>query len=206
MQVKWDERGLAPAIVIHAATGEVLTLAYMNAEALEKTQSSGETWFWSRSRQALWHKGATSGNTQRVVSIVSDCDQDTFLVRVLPKGPACHTGSRSCFASNSGGIYTVLDSVLESRAQELPANSYTTSLLQDENLRIKKLGEECAELIHALLKRDGQQSANEAADLVFHVAVALRAKGVSLADVANALMLRHQARSGEGETSAIPDG
>ncbi len=95
--VKYDERGLVPAIVQDAATGEVLMLAYMNAESLAKTIETGETWFWSRSRRALWHKGETSGNTQRVVSISIDCDGDTILVRVTPGGPACHTGERACF-------------------------------------------------------------------------------------------------------------
>jgi phosphoribosyl-ATP pyrophosphohydrolase/phosphoribosyl-AMP cyclohydrolase len=96
-QLKWDEGGLLPAIVQDAATGEVLTLAYMNAEALRLTLESGETWFWSRSRGELWHKGATSGNTQRVVEVRYDCDGDALLVRVVPAGPACHTGQRSCF-------------------------------------------------------------------------------------------------------------
>jgi phosphoribosyl-AMP cyclohydrolase / phosphoribosyl-ATP pyrophosphohydrolase len=95
--VKFDERGLAPAVVQDDATGEVLMLAYMNAESLSKTMETGETWFWSRSRRILWHKGETSGNTQRVVSISIDCDGDTLLIRVTPNGPACHTGERSCF-------------------------------------------------------------------------------------------------------------
>jgi len=95
--VKFDDRGLVPAVVQDAATGEVLMLAYMNAESLAKTLATGETWFWSRSRRALWHKGATSGNTQRVVSIAIDCDGDTLLVRVTPNGPACHTGAQTCF-------------------------------------------------------------------------------------------------------------
>lgn len=95
--VKFDERGLVPAVVQDAATGEVLMLAYMNAESLAKTLATGETWFWSRSRRALWHKGETSGNTQRVVSIAIDCDGDTLLVRVTPNGPACHTGAQTCF-------------------------------------------------------------------------------------------------------------
>jgi phosphoribosyl-ATP pyrophosphohydrolase/phosphoribosyl-AMP cyclohydrolase len=95
--VKFDERGLAPAVVQDDATGEVLMLAYMNAESLAKTMETGETWFWSRSRRMLWHKGETSGNTQRVVSISIDCDGDTLLIRVTPNGPACHTGERSCF-------------------------------------------------------------------------------------------------------------
>lgn len=96
-EVKFDEHGLVPAIVQDAATGEVLMLAYMNAESLRKTRDSGETWFWSRSRRELWHKGATSGNTQRVVSLHLDCDGDTLLIRVEPRGPACHTGERTCF-------------------------------------------------------------------------------------------------------------
>jgi phosphoribosyl-ATP pyrophosphohydrolase/phosphoribosyl-AMP cyclohydrolase len=97
LNLKWDDRGLIPAIVQDAATGEVLTLAYMNAESLRLTQETGETWFWSRSRRELWHKGATSGNTQRVIEIRADCDSDALLVRVEPAGPACHTGERSCF-------------------------------------------------------------------------------------------------------------
>ena len=96
-EVKYDERGLAPAIVQDAVTGEILMLAYVNAEALEKIVETGETWFWSRSRSELWHKGATSGNTQRVVSLAVDCDRDTLLIKVEPRGPACHTGERSCF-------------------------------------------------------------------------------------------------------------
>jgi phosphoribosyl-ATP pyrophosphohydrolase/phosphoribosyl-AMP cyclohydrolase len=199
MEIKWDERGLAPAIVADAATGEVLTLAYMNAEALEKTRSSGETWFWSRSRRSLWHKGETSGNTQRVVSIVEDCDSDALLVRVIPKGPACHKGTSSCFGPNAGGILTVLDAVLESRAKDLPAQSYTTTLLKDENLRIKKIGEESAELIHALHAANSENAVEEAADLLFHIAVALRAKGVTLGHVANALAARHQVKKASGE-------
>jgi phosphoribosyl-ATP pyrophosphohydrolase/phosphoribosyl-AMP cyclohydrolase len=201
MQIKWDERGLAPAIVIHAATGEVLMLAYMNSESFEKTETTGETWFWSRSRNALWHKGATSGNTQRVVSVTPDCDADTLLVRVIPKGPACHTGSKSCFGTGAGGIFTVLDDVLESRAKERPPNSYTTRLLQDENLRIKKIGEESAEFIQALLKDDNQNCVNETADLLFHVAVALRAKGLTLADVATVLEGRHSPKSSSADRS-----
>lgn len=104
-QVKWDERGLLPAIVQDATTGEVLTLAYMNAEALQLTLETGETWFWSRSRDELWHKGATSGHTQRVLEVRYDCDGDALLVRVIPAGPACHTGERTCF-------YRTLDSAL----------------------------------------------------------------------------------------------
>ncbi len=188
--IKWDDRGLCPAIVVHAATGEVLTLAYMNAESLSKTEQSGETWFYSRSRQKLWHKGETSGHTQRVVSIAKDCDADALVVRVLPSGPACHNGTRTCFDGPSGGIFAALDDILVKRDKERPAESHTTKLLNDRNLRIKKLGEECAELISALLVEDNAHVTSEAADLIFHIAVALRARGVSLADLQSELLSR----------------
>jgi phosphoribosyl-ATP pyrophosphohydrolase/phosphoribosyl-AMP cyclohydrolase len=193
MEIRFDERGLVPAIILHAATGEVLTLAYMNAEALKKTEETGETWLWSRSRNELWHKGATSGHTQKVLSISADCDQDAVILRVLPKddGPACHTGARSCFKSPNGGAMVELDATLAQRATELPDGSYTTKLLKDENLRLKKLGEETVELVHALLKSPDERAADEAADLVYHIAVALRARGVSLAKLEGVLLTRH---------------
>src|SRR5580693_9025097 len=151
MEIRFDANGLVPAIVIDAATGEVLTLAYMNEESLRRSEETGETWFWSRSRSSLWHKGETSGHTQRIVSMAPDCDNDALVVRVIPNGPACHTGARSCFSGPAGGALVHLDDTLQSRARDLPAKSYTTRLLQDKNLRIKKLGEETAELIFALL-------------------------------------------------------
>jgi phosphoribosyl-ATP pyrophosphohydrolase/phosphoribosyl-AMP cyclohydrolase len=190
MEPRWDAAGLIPAIVVDAASGEVLTLAYMNAESLAKTQSSGETWFWSRSRKELWHKGATSGNTQKVVSIAMDCDQDALVVRVIPSGPACHNGTRTCFDGASGGIWSALDEVLQQRDQERPEGSYTTRLLSDENLRTKKIGEEAAELIHALLKGTDERAVEETADLLFHAAVALRARGISLQAVSRKLLER----------------
>jgi phosphoribosyl-ATP pyrophosphohydrolase/phosphoribosyl-AMP cyclohydrolase len=196
VNVKWDEQGLVPAIVVDAATGQVLTLAYMNAESLTRTESSGETWFWSRSRKELWHKGATSGNTQRVVSIAEDCDSDALVVRVIPSGPACHEGTPSCWTGPSGGALVLLDGVLPQRAKELPEASYTTRLLKDENLRIKKLGEECAELIRALLTGPDDRAAEEAADLLYHVAAALRARGISLSAVQSQLLLRMKGEEG----------
>jgi len=200
MDIHWDEKGLAPVVVIDAATGEVLTLAYMNQESLRRTEESGETWFWSRSRQSLWHKGESSGNRQQVVSLAIDCDGDAIVARVVPKGPACHTGTRSCFRGEAGGAWVALDATLEQRARERPAGSYSTKLLSDANLRIKKLGEESAELIGALLTGSDAQVAEEAADLVFHVAVALRARGLSLADVARVL----ETRSRESSASSRP--
>lgn len=170
-------------------------VAYMNAESLRLTQETGETWFWSRSRGELWHKGATSGNTQEVVSVGLDCDGDTLLVRVRPRGPACHTGAQTCFdgadGGPSGGILPVLDAVLEQRDRARPAGSHTTRLLEDDNLRIKKLGEEAAELIHALVGGSEQRAVEEAADLFYHVAVALKARGRTLSDVQQELLRRH---------------
>jgi phosphoribosyl-ATP pyrophosphohydrolase/phosphoribosyl-AMP cyclohydrolase len=170
-------------------------VAYMNAESLRLTRETGETWFWSRSRGELWHKGATSGNTQEVVSLALDCDGDTLLVRVRPRGPACHTGTQTCFdgpdGGPAGGILPVLDTVLEQRHRERPAGSHTTRLLEDDNLRIKKLGEESAELIHALVAGSEQRAVEEAADLLYHVAVALKARGCTLADVQRELLRRH---------------
>lgn len=193
MDVRWNADGLAPAVVIDAATGEVLTLAWMNAESLARTLASGETWFWSRSRRELWHKGATSGNTQAVVSVAADCDGDALVVRVRPAGPACHRDTRSCWDGDAGGVLVALDDLLARRAAERPAGSWTTRLLDDENLRIKKLGEETAELIHALLAGPDDRVAEEAADLLFHVAVALRARGLPLAAALRVLEGRYGA-------------
>jgi phosphoribosyl-ATP pyrophosphohydrolase/phosphoribosyl-AMP cyclohydrolase len=198
MEIRFDANGLVPAVVIDAATGEVLTLAYMNQEALRRSEESGETWFWSRSRSSLWHKGETSGHTQKIVSMAVDCDHDALVVRVIPHGPACHTGARSCFSGAAGGALVLLDETLASRARELPAESYTTRLLQDGNLRIKKLGEETAELILALVSGTTEQVAEEASDLLFHIGAALAARGVPLSEVARVLLERAgPPRSGE---------
>ena len=191
---RFDAQGLLPTVIIHAANGEVLTLAYMNDESLRRTLATGETWLFSRSRQELWHKGATSGHTQRVLSVVLDCDSDAAVVRVLPHGPACHLGTRSCFtadaASASGSSLVVLDDVLAQRAQQRPAGSYTTQLLADDNKRMKKLGEEIVELVRALHVASDDGVVEEAADVIFHVAVALRARGIPLSAVAQKLLER----------------
>ncbi|MBM4280247.1 MAG: imidazole glycerol phosphate synthase subunit HisF [Deltaproteobacteria bacterium] len=184
----FDAQGLLPAVLVDADSGEVLTLAYMNADSWQRTRATGETWLYSRSRGALWHKGATSGHTQQVVSLALDCDHDAVVVRVRPRGPACHEGWRSCFAptattSAAGGALVALDDVLAARAASRPAGSYTTALLGDENKREKKLGEELVELLRALHKGSDDDVVDEAADLFFHVAVALRARGVPLARV-----------------------
>jgi phosphoribosyl-ATP pyrophosphohydrolase/phosphoribosyl-AMP cyclohydrolase len=197
--VKFDERGLIPAIVQNAATREVLTLAYMNRESLEKTIETQQTWFWSRSRGELWHKGETSGNTQKVVSLTLDCDGDAIVVLVDPAGPACHTGATSCFETgrNATGIGAVLDQLyelIESRERERPSNSYTTYLF-DEGLDkiLKKVGEESAETIIAAKNEDQGRVVSEVSDLMYHLLVLLVARGVSLEEISRELGQRRKA-------------
>jgi phosphoribosyl-ATP pyrophosphohydrolase/phosphoribosyl-AMP cyclohydrolase len=173
--------GLVPVIVQHGMTGEVLMLGYANEEALRRTLESRDLWLYSRSRAALWHKGETSGNTQRVLSVSTDCDRDAVLIRVAPRGPACHTGARSCFKDPP--TLLALADVIARRAVELTENSYTVRLLNDANLRLKKLGEEAVELAVACNELDKEAAAEEAADLLYHVLVACRAAGVSLEDI-----------------------
>lgn len=177
--------GLVPVVTQHARTGEVLMQAWANREALERTLETGEVWYWSRSRGRLWRKGETSGNVQRLVSLHADCDADAILVRVLPAGPACHTGAWSCFGAPP--TLAALAEVLERRAQERPAGSYTTRLLEDRNLSLKKLGEEAVELALACADGDRERIAEEAADLLYHALVAARAAGVRAEDVLTAL-------------------
>ena len=196
--VKFDERGLVPAIVQDAATREVLTLAYMNRESLAKTMETNQTWFWSRSRGELWHKGETSGNTQQVVSLTLDCDRDAIVVLVEPAGPACHTGATSCFetGANATGIGAVLDQlyeVIQGRERERPAQSYTTYLFEEGIDKIlKKLGEESAETIIAAKNDDQARLVSETSDLVYHLLVLLVARGVSLEEIANELRKRRK--------------
>src|SRR5688572_22976785 len=197
--VKFDEHGLIPAIVQDAATREVLTLAYMNRESLAKTIETQQTWFWSRSRGELWHKGETSGNTQKVVSLALDCDADALVVLVDPAGPACHSGATSCFetGSNTTDIGSVLDQLYEliqRRERERPPNSYTTYLF-DEGLDkiLKKLGEESAETIIAAKNADQGRVVSEVADLMYHLLVLLVARGVSLEEISQELGQRRKA-------------
>jgi phosphoribosyl-ATP pyrophosphohydrolase/phosphoribosyl-AMP cyclohydrolase len=193
--LRWGPDGLAPAVVLDAATGEVLTVAYMSAASLARTRETGETWFWSRSRAELWHKGATSGHTQRVVSLAADCDQDAIVVRVVPNGPACHRGTRGCWDADAGGALVALDATLSARREALaagaaPEGSYSARLLAQENLRMKKIGEEAVELVHAALTGPDARVAEEAADLIFHAAAVLHARGLSLADALRVLEAR----------------
>lgn len=178
-----DDRGLVTVVAQEARTGSVLMVAWANREALERTLETGEMTFWSRSRQALWRKGETSGNTLHVVSLHADCDGDTVLARVRPAGPACHTGERTCFGEGADPTLAGLAETLRRRAAERPEGSYTVRLLDDPNLRIKKLGEETAELIQALVQGDGPRATEEAADLVYHTLTALLAAGVEVEEV-----------------------
>ena len=177
---------LVPVVAQDARTGAVLMLAYADREALERTLASGEMHYHSR-RRGLWHKGATSGNTQRVVSLAWDCDCDTVLARVRPAGPACHTGAGSCFGGEAlaGDALGALDRTIAARAAAgaEPGTGYTRRLLDDRNLRLKKLGEEAAELVLACADGDRERAVSEAADLLYHALVALRAVGAGLDDV-----------------------
>ena len=205
MNVKFDEKGLVPAIIQDAMTKEVLTLAYMNEESLAKTIETGETWFYSRSRQELWHKGATSGNTQTVVSMNYDCDKDALLVLVYPKGPACHTGAVSCFServmegTSNLGDYQILQSlekVIINRERERPDGAYTTYLFEKGVDKIlKKVGEEAAEVIIAAKNRDHEELRWEAADLLYHLQVLLVEQGLPFKEVLRSLEERHKDRS-----------
>ncbi len=189
--------GLVTVVTQDAVTGAVLMVAHMDREALERTLESGEMHYRSRSRGA-WHKGETSGNVQRVVSLARDCDGDALLARVTPAGPACHTGEPTCFGSaTNGDALSELATVIAERAGSTPDGaSYTQRLLSDRNLRLKKLGEEVAELIVALTDGDRSRIAEEVADAVYHALVAAQASGVTLDDVRRVLANRHSVSTG----------
>jgi phosphoribosyl-AMP cyclohydrolase / phosphoribosyl-ATP pyrophosphohydrolase len=183
---------LLPCIVQDARTGEVLTLAYMNDEALERTRATGEMWFWSRSRQELWHKGATSGNVQRLKELRFDCDDDAILALVEPAGPACHTGERTCFHKGelepvAAEALAVLGRTIAKRREGTPAGSYTAELLADPELAGRKVEEEAGEVVRAARDESDERVAEEAADVLYHLAVLLAARGVELPDVYEAL-------------------
>lgn len=183
--------GLVTVIAQHARTGTVLMLAHANRDALERTLATGEMWYWSRSRGALWYKGETSGNTQHVVALHADCDADAVLARVEPHGPSCHTGAWSCFGA--APTLPALADLIAERMQAAPDDSYTARLLKDDNLRLKKLGEEAVELALACAAPDPTAAANEAADLLYHMLVACAGAGVALDDVLRVLEARRSA-------------
>jgi phosphoribosyl-AMP cyclohydrolase / phosphoribosyl-ATP pyrophosphohydrolase len=188
--------GLVPAIIQHARTGEVLMLGYMDEAALAKTRESGLVTFFSRSKQRLWTKGETSGDTLALVDLKIDCDNDTLLVRALPAGPTCHTGTTSCFGNEvvpSLGFLAELDALVASRHAERPEGSYTTKLFDGGIRRIaQKVGEEGVETALAAVAQDDDALIGEAADLVFHLMVALRARGIGFDAVAAKLASRHR--------------
>lgn len=198
-KIKFDEKGLIPAIVQDYFTKEVLTLAYMNREALEITMQEGRTCFFSRSRQKLWRKGETSCNTQKVVSITSDCDNDALVVEVIKNGPACHTGAESCFFNleyigegQTPFSYKALYDMIEGRKTEPKEGSYTTYLFEKGMDKIlKKVGEESTEVIIAGAKNDKEETIYEIADLAYHIMVMMVEQGITLEDVTAELSKRH---------------
>ena len=198
-ELKFDEKGLIPAVVVDAATKKVLTVAYMNRESLEISMKEGTTCFWSRSRQELWRKGETSGNKQHIVSIVTDCDKDALTVSVYKDGPACHLGTDSCFnntvfESDEREEFSLeaLMKVIEGRKLEKKEGSYTTYLFEKGIDKIlKKVGEECTEVIIAGKADDKAETIYEIADLVYHVMVLMIEMGISIDDIRNELASRH---------------
>jgi phosphoribosyl-AMP cyclohydrolase / phosphoribosyl-ATP pyrophosphohydrolase len=191
-EIAFDERGLAPCVVQDSRTGEVLTLAYVNAEALERTRETGQMHFWSRSREELWRKGETSGNVQRLVALRFDCDHDTVLALVEPAGPACHTGARSCF--HNGDLTSVphealpaLERVVAKRRDVAPEGSYTAELLADPPRLGEKVREEAGEAARAAADESDERLAEEAADLLYHLDVLLASRGLSVADALEVL-------------------
>ncbi|MGF9910012.1 bifunctional phosphoribosyl-AMP cyclohydrolase/phosphoribosyl-ATP diphosphatase HisIE [Brevibacillus porteri] len=203
-KLRFDEKGLIPVIVQDAGSKTVLTLAYMNEESLQKSLATKETWFWSRSRQQLWHKGETSGHTQRIVSMRYDCDGDALVVMVEPNGPACHTGAYSCFSqevltdaddepvqADRFAILSELEELIAAREAERPEGSYTTYLFEKGVDKIlKKVGEEAAEVIIAAKNRSREELRYEASDLIFHLMVLLREQKLPLGEVLTELQRR----------------
>jgi len=197
--IAYDERGLVPCVIQDWGTGEVLTLAYMNAEALARTRETGELHLWSRSRDELWHKGATSGNTQAVKAIRYDCDADAVLALVVPAGPACHTGERTCFHNGElepPAPHEALPGLERTIAQRAAAGdtdaSYTARLLADPRQAGEKVTEEAEEVVRAAREESDGRVAEEAADVLYHLAVLLRSRGLGLADAERVLVERRR--------------
>jgi phosphoribosyl-ATP pyrophosphohydrolase/phosphoribosyl-AMP cyclohydrolase len=200
MEPNFNEQGLIPAIAQDSQTGEVLMMAWMDAEAWRKTLDTREAFFWSRSRKELWHKGETSGNTMRVVEVRLDCDADAVLLTVIPSGPACHTEKRSCFFNivageekgSSAGFLRILESVIADRKANPKESSYTSALFRGGMEKIsQKVGEEATETIVAALGQSDERVVSEVADLMYHTLVLLAARGLRLEDVEAELERRH---------------
>lgn len=207
-EIKYDAQGLVPAVVQDTQSKEVLMLAYMNEESVKLSVESGYTWFWSRSRNELWNKGATSGHKQKIVSMTYDCDGDTLLVKVIQAGPACHTGSYSCFTNDLAvtdqaqtqaalaeqdrfAMLSALEHTIAERYAERPEGTYTTYLFDKGVDKIlKKIGEESAEVIIATKNNDNDELRSEATDLIFHLSVLMRERGLSWDDIMGELKRR----------------
>lgn len=198
MDIAYDERGLVPVVIQDWSTGEVLTLAYANALAVQKTRETGELHLWSRSRDELWHKGATSGNVQRVRALRLDCDGDALLALVEPAGPACHTGARTCFHEGEleplapHEVLPDLERVLEQRKARRPEGSYTVTLLDDPSLAGEKVMEEAEEVTRAAREETDERVDNEAADVLYHLLVLLAGRDRRLGDVQEVLRGRRR--------------
>jgi phosphoribosyl-AMP cyclohydrolase / phosphoribosyl-ATP pyrophosphohydrolase len=195
--IAFDEDGLVPCVIQDWASGEVLTLAYMDAEALDRTRATGEVHLYSRSRDELWHKGATSGNTQAVKALRFDCDLDAVLALVEPAGPACHTGERTCFHNGDltpmpHEVLPGLERTIADRAANAPEGSYTAELLADPDRVGGKVQEEAEEVARAAREESDERVAEEAADVLYHLAVLLRSRGLSLADAEEVLLARRR--------------
>ena len=215
-QVKFDERGLAPVVAQDAASGEVLMLAWANAEALRLTAETGRAHYWSRSRGELWKKGETSGNAQEIVDVRLDCDGDAVLYRVRQSGPACHTGERSCFFRSIDGdalaeapdarhVLTRIEEIIAARDAERPEGSYTTYLFaQGVDKILKKVGEEATETIIAAKNEGTDELRSESADLVYHLMVLLRARGLPLDELWAELDRRFGQAPRAGSTAPAP--
>jgi len=198
MEIAFDENGLVPCVIQDWASGEVLTLAYMNEEALDRTRATGEVHLYSRSRGEQWQKGATSGNTQAVKALRYDCDLDAVLALVVPAGPACHTGARTCF-HNGDTERTAphealpgLERTIADRGAERPEGSYTAALFSDPGHVAEKVREEAEEVARAAREESDERVAEEAADVLYHLAVLLRSRGLSLADAEEVLLARRR--------------
>ena len=195
-ELKKGADGLVPAIVQDQNTLQVLMLGYMDAEALAKTQETGLVTFWSRSQGQIWTKGETSGNYLHLVSLAVDCDKDTLLVRAIPDGPTCHTGSKTCWGDavpESQGFIRELEAVVKGRHEQMPEKSYTTSLFKAGTPRMaQKVGEEAVETVIEAVKGDDERMIYEASDLIYHLLVLLVSKGYGIADLEKELVKRHK--------------
>jgi phosphoribosyl-ATP pyrophosphohydrolase/phosphoribosyl-AMP cyclohydrolase len=195
--IAFDENGLVPCVIQDWASGEVLTLAYMNEEALRRTRETGEVHLYSRSRGEQWHKGATSGHTQAVKALRFDCDLDAVLALVEPAGPACHTGARTCFHNGDltaapHEVLPGLERTIGDRAANAPQGSYTAELLADPERVGEKVQEEAEEVARAAREESDERVAEEAADVLYHLAVLLRSRGLALADAEEVLLARRR--------------